>query len=78
MIWEEIKKNNAQLQEGIQKATDNDYIEKIAREQLNLQKNNESTAIFLMPKTQDEKPENQSQSKNWFGKIWQSIISIFK
>ena len=75
---EEIKKNNAQLQEGIQKATDNDYIEKIAREQLNLQKNDESTAIFLLPETQEEKVENQTQSKNWLGKIWQNIINIFK
>jgi cell division protein FtsB len=75
---EEIKNNNAQLNEGIQKVTDNDYIEKIAREQLNLQKNDETTAVFLMPKPQEEKIENQTQSKNWLGKILQNIISIFK
>lgn len=75
---EEIKNNNTKLKEGIQKATDNDYIEKVAREQLNLQKNDESTAIFLMPKPQEEKAKNQDNQSNWFIKIWQNIINIFK
>jgi cell division protein FtsL len=75
---EEIKNNNNQLKEGIQKATDSDYIEKIAREQLNLQKSNETATVFLMPKVEEGKVENQNNQNNWFGKIWQNIISIFK
>lgn len=74
---QEIKNSNTKLTEGIQKVTDNDYIEKIAREQLNLQKNDETTAVFLMPKLEEEKVENQTQSQNWFSKIWNWLTSKF-
>lgn len=76
---EEIEKKNKALQEGIAEAGNNNYIEKIAREQLDLQKQGEKVVTFIMPqqKPQVQKEEQQnflnfnaltgwlSQSWNW-------------
>lgn len=75
---QDLNKNNNALQDKIQNVSNSDFIEKIAREELGLQKDNENTAVFLTPKFEEKKLNDQTQSKNWFTKIWQSIINIFK
>ena len=68
---EEIKKKNNTLEEGIVRADDKDYIEKIAREELGLQIEDEKVVSFIMPKSQQEEeiiPDNNFFNiKNWLG-----------
>ena len=69
----EIENRNNNLKEGIENNDNQQYIEKVAREELNLQKPGEQAVSFVMPKT-DEGKSNQSKSSffqfiiNWFGK----------
>jgi cell division protein DivIC len=67
----EIKQKNANLKEQITQSNNDDYIEKVAREELNLQKPGESVVSFIMP---EKKIENQEQklSNTWFGWLSQS------
>ena len=80
---EEIKKKNELLQESITKADDAGYIEKIAREELDMQKEGEKVVSFVMPKKESEeeqKTENFLSANFWFGWIgqsWQWIKSKF-
>ncbi len=75
---EDIKNENNLLGEKIEKSSDVDYVEKVAREELGLQKENENTTVFLIPKQENEKNENQESKQNLFIKIWQNIINTFK
>ena len=78
---EDLKKNNSQLQNGISNATNQDYVEKVAREQLDLQKQNEKVTVFLMPKNEGAEANNQSQSKSWLasiGEFWQKLLSMLE
>lgn len=73
---EEIKKSNSQLEEGILKADNQEYIEKVAREQLDLQKENEKVTVFLMPKTENNN-ENPNHNENWLvwlGNFWGKLF----
>jgi len=80
---EEIKKKNELLQESITKADDAGYIEKIAREELDMQKEGEKVVSFVMPKQEskeEQKAENFWSTNFWFGWIgqsWQWIKSKF-
>ncbi len=72
---EEIKKKNKTLEEGIVKADDKDYIEKIAREELDMQKEGEKVVSFVMPEhlsVQERKTERFWSINYWFGWIGQS------
>lgn len=74
---ENLKKNNRNLEEGISKSQDREYIEKIAREQLDLQKSDERVVSFIMPKSQEEKSQAQNQQNNWLGwlgNFWHKIF----
>jgi len=75
---QEIQKSNISLQEKIQSATDDNYIEKVAREQLGWQKENENTAIFLINNNEEKNSDNKIDSKNWFANIWSAIVNVFK
>jgi cell division protein DivIC len=74
---QKIKEENKKLEEGIANSENNDYIEKIAREELDMQKNGEKVISFVAPKNQQEQAKNQNSPtsyKNWFGwlsGIWQ-------
>jgi cell division protein FtsB len=67
---QEIQKSNQVLQDNISKSNDKDYIEKVAREELDMQKNGEKVVAFVMPQ-QEQKPQDD-QKNNWFGWIGQS------
>lgn len=72
---EEIKQRNVSLKEQITQSDNKDYIEKVGREELNLQKEGEKVVSFIMP---EQKPQNQNQKESfwstsmWFGWIGQS------
>ena len=61
---EEIKVKNEQLEQGIAKADDSQYIEKVAREELDLQMPGEKVFSFVV--SPSEKQEVQENKKNFF------------
>lgn len=72
---EEIQKKNKTLEEGIVKSDDKDYIEKIAREELDMQKEGEEVVSFEMPESssaQEKRTEGFWSINFWFGWIGQS------
>ncbi|MBI3631591.1 MAG: septum formation initiator family protein, partial [Candidatus Staskawiczbacteria bacterium] len=56
-----IQKKNDILEQGIARADDKDYIEKIAREELDLQMKDEKVISFVMPK---EKQKEETNANN--------------
>jgi len=80
----EIQEKNKSLEQGINQSDDAEYIEKVAREELGMQKPGEKVVAFV---NQEQKPEdlqtqNQQESKPnpWFGWItqsWNWILSKF-
>lgn len=64
-----IQKKNNTLEEGIARADDKDYIEKIAREELDLRIQDEKVVSFMMPKAQQEK-ETNTNGNYWNPKTW--------
>lgn len=77
---EEIKKKNQALEQRIAESTNDDYIEKVAREELNLQKPGEKVVAFVAPGPlpEEEAPQqNFFNVKNWAGwisQIWKNIF----
>lgn len=72
---EEIKKRNESLKEQISKSDDKDYIEKIAREELDMQKEGEMVVSFVMPEQkslEEQKTESFFSANFWFGWLGQS------
>jgi len=67
----EMKTKNENLQQGISNADDPKYIEKVAREELDLQKPGENVVSFVMPENQDQSPAPAPKSfwQNWLGWI---------
>ncbi|MEK7658551.1 MAG: septum formation initiator family protein [Patescibacteria group bacterium] len=81
-IQETIKKNQ-ELKQGISQSNSIDYLEKVAREQLNLQKQGEKVVSFILPQQQ---PKNEDKQQNfmdikiftgWFSSGWDWIKSRF-
>jgi len=79
----EIQNKNAKLKEGIDNADDESYIEKIAREELDLQKQDEKVITFIMPEPKQEENTNSSGNflnmKTWLGRFynsWQWILDF--
>ncbi len=71
----DIELRNSQLKQGIEKSNNTDYIEKVAREELDLQKPGEKAVSFIMPKTEEQK--NDSAKSNYFQVFWQWIKDKF-
>ena len=77
-IQELQKKNNA-LEQSIARTNDKDYIEKIAREELDLQMQNEKVISFITPKPQQEKMNTNGSFLNpktwlgWFSSSWRWV-----
>jgi len=73
-----MQDKNNMLEEGIARSDDREYIEKIAREELDLQMKDETVVSFIMPKQQEdenkEADKNYWNPKNWLG-WFSSIIS---
>jgi len=69
-----LKDRNNDLKEGILKADEAEYVEKVAREELDLQKKGEKTVSFIMPQQQksDSSNVNKSMWQAWLG--WASEL----
>ena len=76
---QELKNQNATLQERTARADDSAYIERLAREELDLQKPGEKVVSFVKGVQQ---PQDDSMQKNgfsaWVGSTWDSLINMFK
>ena len=75
---QDIKNKNKDLKQNILKSQGDEYIEKVAREELDLQKPGEKVFSFIMPQPKQE--ENNDKQKNilqiwlgWVVNIWQSF-----
>ena len=72
---QDTREKNYNLKEGILKSNDAQYTEKIAREELDMQKPGEKVFSFVMAK--DQQAENNNNQKNifqaWFDWIGQWI-----
>jgi cell division protein FtsB len=78
---QEIKEKNKNLEERITNSDNLDYIEKVAREEQDMQKPGEKVISFVMPKEESQKEsyENVWNVKNWLGWIsnfWNWIINL--
>ena len=80
-----IQDKNNTLEQGIARADDKDYIEKIAREELDLQIEDEKVVSFIMPKPQQKEETatniNYWNPKNWLGwfsNSWQWVLNFNK
>ena len=67
----ETQDKNASLKENIAKQNDSQYIEKVAREELDLQKNGETVVSFV---AQTPAPKQENTQKN-FLQIWLGYVS---
>ena len=76
---EELKNKNGGLKEGLAKADDDAYIEKIAREELDLQKPGEKVISFVVG---DQLVQDDAMQKNgfttWMASTWNSFVDLFK
>jgi len=77
-----LKDKNKNLEEKIVNSDNPDYIEKIAREEQDMQKPGENVVSFIMPKEIAEKAEaeNAWDPKNWFGGLaglWNWVKGFF-
>jgi len=77
-----LKQKNTDLQKDISNSDNSDYIEKVAREEQNMQKPGEKVVSFIMPEEtkQAEASKNVWDIKNWFGWLsgsWNWIKGFF-
>ncbi|OGZ85574.1 MAG: hypothetical protein A2599_01285 [Candidatus Staskawiczbacteria bacterium RIFOXYD1_FULL_39_28] len=70
-----IQESSKKLEEQIANSEDKDYIEKVAREEANMQKSGEKAISFIMPEQDDN--ANQ-QGNNFWNNVWQKIKYFFK
>ncbi len=72
----ELEERKIQLQEDIAKSKTEEYLEKIARERLNLKKKGEKVVKIIFP----EKTASVSiqEEKRWWNKILEKINMLFK
>jgi cell division protein DivIC len=73
----EIKLRNAELEERVENSDNPDYIEKIAREEQDMQKSGESVVSFIMPEEKQEIEEAKNNMNDWFGQLANWIKSLF-
>lgn len=69
-----LENKNSSLKQGIANADNSQYMEKVAREELDLQKPGEKVVSFVV--TQKEPSQNGSEQKNFF-QAWQANLSNF-
>ena len=69
---QELKNKNTDFEQGIASTDDPMYIERVAREELDLQKPGEKAVSFIMPPAEPQKTDGASQSslQSWFASIW--------
>jgi len=75
---EEIKKSNESLKERIENSDNPDYIEKVARDEINLQKPGEKVVSFVEAEEKEDVVKEAQNSESWLASLWNEFISIFK
>ena len=71
----ELEKENEEIQAGLSQKGEEGYLEKEARERLNLKKPGEEVVVVVPPK----EGEGAQEPKNFWGKWWEEIKSkIFR
>ncbi len=70
----DLETKNKEMKSGLSQAGEEGYIEKEARERLNLQKPGE-TAVVVVPQKEGE--GQIEKTKNFFESLWESIKSKF-
>jgi len=73
----EIKERNKELEERISNSDNPDYIEKVAREEQDMQKPGENVVSFVMPEEQPETEKSETTANDWFGKLANWIKNLF-
>ena len=78
-----IEESNGKLKEEIANSDNQDYIEKVAREEINMQKPGEKAVSFILPEEKSKTEENTNilSSNFWtagFVRFWQGVKNIFK
>ena len=70
----DMENRNNNLKQGISKTNDGQYIEKIAREELDLQKPGETAVSFVVPEDESQDANVRPNSVGgWFKNIWNWI-----
>jgi len=76
---QDLKNQNTNLKEGMARASDDAYIEKVAREELDLQLPGETVFSVVQTGGQQQSPAAQKNTwSTWVGNAWNSFINIFK
>lgn len=79
---QDIQTENDGLKQGIAMSENTAYIEKVAREELGLQKSGEVVVSFIVPKNQEEEQKNESKSAfsvwfSWVGGGFSAFLDNF-
>jgi len=73
--FQELERKNNLLKAGISQGEDEEYIEKIAREELNYQKEGETTVGYILPgETNSLDNEEKKEEKGFWKNLWQKIF----
>jgi cell division protein DivIC len=80
---QQLKDRNKDIENRLENSDNSDYIEKIAREEQDMQKPGESVVAFIMPDQQNKQvpQEDYILSGKWFSWVtdfWNYILDIFK
>jgi cell division protein DivIC len=73
----EIKEKNKELEERISNSDNPDYIEKVAREEQDMQKPGENVVSFVMPEEKPQNEKSETTANDWFDKLANLIKSLF-
>ena len=78
----DIQSRNSYLRQDILKSNDEKYIEKVAREELDLQKQGEKAFSFVVPDKLQQRDEEQKRDVfqewlGWLGNSWQRLRDKF-
>jgi len=69
---QQIEAENEKLKQGIENSDDINYIEKVARKELDMQKPGEKVVGFIMP---ESKTQLQTRQNFWTANFWASWLS---
>lgn len=73
-----IQESSKKLQDEIANTNNSDYIEKVAREEANMQKPGEKVVSFIMPQAKPaEKPKDNSWTAG-LSSFWKNVVEFFK
>jgi len=78
---QELEYKKISLNEGIENSNNKAYIEKIAREELDLQQPGENVVSFIKSTDNQPQQDNNTTLQSWIdkvGKFWNSVVIWFR